>query len=62
MNKNRQEESRLAYSKIATNYKQLFINELRNKPLDKKLYDLFYDKVINKGRVLEIGCGPGEMF
>jgi ubiquinone/menaquinone biosynthesis C-methylase UbiE len=61
MNKDRQIERQKAYSSIANEYKRLFINELQKKPLDRKLYDLFYDKVANGGQVLEIGCGPGEI-
>ncbi|MBN1411299.1 MAG: class I SAM-dependent methyltransferase [Spirochaetales bacterium] len=61
MNSKRQEERITAYSRIARTYKNLFINELQKKPLDRKLYDLFFEKTVNKGKVLEIGCGPGEI-
>jgi ubiquinone/menaquinone biosynthesis C-methylase UbiE len=61
MNIKRQQERNLAYSKIADKYKDLFIDELSNKPIDRKLYDIFLDRTLNKGKVLEIGCGPGEI-
>jgi ubiquinone/menaquinone biosynthesis C-methylase UbiE len=61
MNEKRQEERNKAYSKIASDYRKSNINELQKKPLDRKIYDLFYDKVVNTGTVLEIGCGPGEI-
>ena len=59
-NKGQKERDR-AYSKIAQKYKKLFINELQNKPMDRKIYDLFFERVINHGEILEIGCGPGEI-
>lgn len=61
MKSKRQEERVAAYSKIAEEYNKQFTNELQKKPLDRKFYDLFYDKVINTGKVLEIGCGPGQI-
>jgi len=61
MNSKRHTERLAAYSNIAVDYGRMFINELQTKPLDRKLYDLFADKVIDKGKVLEIGCGPGEI-
>lgn len=50
-----------AYNQAAEAYAELCFYELYNKPLDKKLYDLFFDRVVNKGKALEIGCGPGEI-
>lgn len=61
MNSQRQMERNKAYSSAASEYKSFFINELQKKSLDRKLFDLFYDKVVNRGKVLEIGCGPGEI-
>jgi ubiquinone/menaquinone biosynthesis C-methylase UbiE len=61
MNPKRQNERLLAYSSISESYKNLFIKELDTKPIDRMLYDLFFDRVQNKGLVLEIGCGPGEI-
>lgn len=61
MDKKRQEEICSAYSKAATKYGELFFFELQNKPLDRKIYDLFYERAVNNGISLEIGCGPGEI-
>jgi ubiquinone/menaquinone biosynthesis C-methylase UbiE len=47
------------YSKIAKKYADTFFNELDNKPLDRKLYELFASRVIKNGKCIEIGCGPG---
>jgi ubiquinone/menaquinone biosynthesis C-methylase UbiE len=49
------------YSKIAIKYADTFFNELDNKPLDKKLYELFASRVLKNGNCIEIGCGPGEI-
>ncbi len=61
MDNKRQNERNKAYSKIAQKYKNLFINELQKKPIDRKIYELFFERVVNKGEILEIGCGPGEI-
>jgi len=51
----------LAYSNIANEYAEAFYHELDNKPIDRKLYDLFADRIPLNGNCLEIGCGPGEI-
>jgi ubiquinone/menaquinone biosynthesis C-methylase UbiE len=61
MDTKRQNERLLAYSNISESYKNLYINELDSKPIDRKIYDLFFDRAQNKGLILEIGCGPGEI-
>lgn len=61
MDVKRQKERISAYSNIAQVYSKYFINELDNKPLDRKIYDLFFDRVQSNGTTLEIGCGPGEI-
>ncbi|MFX0093428.1 MAG: methyltransferase domain-containing protein [Candidatus Hodarchaeota archaeon] len=50
-----------AYDKAAQKYANHFFDELDNKPLDRKLLDLFAERVLNRGKVCEIGCGPGEV-
>ncbi len=52
---------REAYNVAAEKYAECCFFELYDKPLDKKLYDLFFERVVNKGPALEIGCGPGEV-
>ncbi|MFW6222456.1 MAG: class I SAM-dependent methyltransferase, partial [Bacteroidota bacterium] len=50
-----------AYDNAAESYANMCFYELYDKPLDKKLYDLFFERVVNKGTTIEIGCGPGEI-
>lgn len=61
MDINRQKIIRNAYDLAAESYADQCFYELYDKPLDKKLYDLFFERVVNKGMALEIGCGPGEI-
>jgi ubiquinone/menaquinone biosynthesis C-methylase UbiE len=61
MDTNRQQIIKNAYDKAAKAYTDKCFYELYDKPLDKKLYDLFFERVVNKGISLEIGCGPGEI-
>jgi len=50
-----------AYSICSKGYAETFYNELDDKPLDRKLYDLFADKIETNGECVELGCGPGEI-
>jgi ubiquinone/menaquinone biosynthesis C-methylase UbiE len=59
--KMRREAIRDAYDRAAEPYAEKCFFELYDKPLDKKLYDLFFERTVNRGPVLEIGCGPGEI-
>jgi ubiquinone/menaquinone biosynthesis C-methylase UbiE len=61
MNKDRQKIIKNAYDIAAESYADMCFYELYDKPLDRKLYDLFFERVINKGSTIEIGCGPGEI-
>ena len=61
MDKKRQKIIKNAYDKAAKSYADLCFYELYDKPLDKKLYDLFFERIVNKGVSIEIGCGPGEI-
>jgi len=61
MDIDRQKIIKNAYDIAAKAYADMCFYELYDKPLDKKLYDLFFERVVNKGIVLEIGCGPGEI-
>jgi ubiquinone/menaquinone biosynthesis C-methylase UbiE len=58
---NRKQIIKNAYDIAAKEYADKCFFELSDKPLDKKLYDLFFERVVNKGSVIEIGCGPGEI-
>jgi len=61
MDSNRKLIIKNAYNIAAKSYADLCFFELYDKPLDKKLYDLFFERVVNKGTSVEIGCGPGEI-
>jgi ubiquinone/menaquinone biosynthesis C-methylase UbiE len=61
MDKRRQKIIKDAYNIAALSYADMCFFELYDKPLDRKLYDLFFDRVVNKGIAIEIGCGPGEI-
>jgi ubiquinone/menaquinone biosynthesis C-methylase UbiE len=61
MDKERKKIIKNAYNLAAEEYAGKCFYELYDKPLDRKLYDLFFERVVNKGTVLEIGCGPGEV-
>jgi SAM-dependent methyltransferase len=48
------------YNKTAKNYADKFINELNHKHLDRILLKCFVDENINKGKLIDLGCGPGQ--
>lgn len=61
MKDERKQKIREAYNKAAETYAETLFWELVDKPLERKILDLFYERVCNRGHVLEIGCGPGEI-
>lgn len=54
-------EIKSAYDKCANQFAAQFFHELYKKPNDRKLLNLFAERTINRGKVLEIGCDPGEI-
>lgn len=48
------------YDKTAKMYAEKFIDELNHKHLDRILLKHFVDENINKGRLIDLGCGPGQ--
>ncbi|MEO8399667.1 MAG: methyltransferase domain-containing protein [Ignavibacteriaceae bacterium] len=48
------------YNKTAKNYAEKFINELDKKHLDKILLKSFAKENIKKGKLIDLGCGPGQ--
>ena len=48
------------YDKIAKNYADKFLNELNHKHLDRVLLRTFASENHNKGRLIDLGCGPGQ--
>lgn len=49
------------YDRIADEYARRIYDELRNKPLDRKLLDQFAESVRNTGVACDLGCGPGQV-
>jgi SAM-dependent methyltransferase len=49
------------YDSLAQAYAERFFHELDGKPLDRALLDLFVDEVRGRGRVADVGCGPGHL-
>ena len=48
------------YNKTAKNYAAKFFNELDHKHLDRILLKCFVDENINRGKLIDLGCGPGQ--
>lgn len=48
------------YNKTANNYAEKFIHELENKHLDKILLKAFITENSHKGKLIDLGCGPGQ--
>jgi ubiquinone/menaquinone biosynthesis C-methylase UbiE len=48
------------YNKTAKNYAEKFIDELKNKPLDRILLQAFAKENSGNGRTIDLGCGPGQ--
>jgi SAM-dependent methyltransferase len=57
--------TRWSYDAVATAYAEAFSDELRRKPLDRALLTAFAEQVQQqaraRGRVWDIGCGPGHV-
>ena len=49
------------YNKTAKNYAEKFTNELDNKHFDKILLKAFITENIDKGQLIDLGCGPGQI-
>src|SRR5690242_21724946 len=50
-----------SYDRIADEYARRIADELRHKPLDRKLLDRFAVQVAGRGPVCDMGCGPGHV-
>src|SRR5687767_14656650 len=50
-----------SYDRVAGEYAARLLDELDNKPLDRELLDRFAERVAGKGRVCDLGCGPGQI-
>ena len=56
-----QSELEASYDRVAENFAGEFSGELERKPFDRELLDGFAESLRGEGRVLEIGCGPGQI-
>ena len=52
---------RESYDKIADAYARELFRELERKPCDRELLDRFAARMRGKGRVCDMGCGPGQV-
>lgn len=52
---------RESYDRIADEYACRIADELRHKPLDREVLDRFAAEVKKRGRVCDMGCGPGHV-
>jgi SAM-dependent methyltransferase len=50
-----------SYDRAAERYAEMFSDELDRKPFDRALLDRFADDVRDRGRVCDLGCGPGHI-
>jgi len=49
------------YDRVARPYAEQFFDELDRKPFDRALLDRFAARVRGRGRVCDVGCGPGHV-
>ena len=54
-------DTRGSYDRVSDEDARRFENELDAKPFDRALLDAFAARLAGMGRVLEIGCGPGQI-
>lgn len=51
---------RACYDAVAREYANRFADELTHKPLDRELLSRFASEVRGRGKVYDLGCGPGR--
>jgi SAM-dependent methyltransferase len=49
------------YDRVAEPYGAQFFDELARKPFDRDLLDRFAARLSGRGRVCDVGCGPGHV-
>ena len=50
-----------SYDRVAEPFAEEFYGELARKPFDRAQLDQFAERLRGRGRVCEIGCGPGQI-
>src|SRR5438477_582563 len=53
--------TRQSYDQVAGAYAEKYLHEFDHKPVDRDLLDRFAERVKERGRVLDLGCGPGQV-
>lgn len=53
--------TRASYDTLASAYVEHLAGELAGKPLDRHLLNRFAEELRGRGRVLDLGCGPGHI-
>ncbi len=56
-----QDDTQSSYNRVAKAYAEYYVNEFDHKPLDRELLDRLASRVKGKGRVCDLGCGPGQV-
>lgn len=54
-------DTRESYDRVAEEYARRFLDEFDHKPFDRELLDRFATLTSGKGRVCDLGCGPGQV-
>lgn len=54
------DKSIAGYDKVAAKYAAAYMNELLYKPFDRMLLESFFFRNKDKGKFLDLGCGPGQ--
>lgn len=49
-----------SYNDVAAEYAAHFVDELKEKPFDRKMLDWLSEKVGDAGTICDLGCGPGQ--
>jgi|HubBroStandDraft_2_1064218.scaffolds.fasta_scaffold39270_2 SAM-dependent methyltransferase len=57
----RQPDTQASYDRVADEYVERIFDELRHKPLDRRLLERFAADVRDTGLVCDMGCGPGHV-
>lgn len=50
-----------SYDRVASEYAERYVDELRHKPLDRALLDWFVGETQDRGTLADVGCGPGQV-
>jgi SAM-dependent methyltransferase len=61
VNNELRESIRESYNRLAEQYAARLFKELANKPLDRELLDRFASQTHQRGKVCDMGCGPGQI-